>query len=276
MNRYRVFWALVCSAVFFMSANAQEMVSSIEPVKLMISNAFTSTLLFPYAIKKASWCSPHFAVQQTKEVANMLEIKSSIADFAPSNLSVVTSDGHFYSFMIYYDPEPYHLNYRLQKDTGIKKATVAFTASSYNEEQLQQWADSAMVARSFMRRRMKSKLLRVQLAGIYFSEGLTWIKFRIDHRHRVAMTIDHANAKMYSSDKLRSAIATSRPIELIHPLSPVTIHKEKQTVVIAVPAALTQRQQMMQISLRDEKGLSQIDLRITPRQLLRARPLLTY
>src|SRR6187455_3563762 len=93
------FVCLVCGCFLVVLGFAQ-------PVSLSISKDKTTSLIFPFAIRHVDRGTKDVLVQPIKESDNILLVKAAVKDFAPTNLSVVTTDGSIYYFPVQFAAEP--------------------------------------------------------------------------------------------------------------------------------------------------------------------------
>lgn len=91
--------------------------SIITSYRLLITTGKTTNLVFPYAIRSADRGSGDVIAQQVKGIENILQVKAGVKNFAETNLTVITSDGGLYSFLVNYSPDPKELNIRFSRDT---------------------------------------------------------------------------------------------------------------------------------------------------------------
>jgi hypothetical protein len=82
---------------------AQELIKSDS---LSISSSKTTHLIFPLPVKSVDRGTTAILVQRVKGAENILRVKAGKAGFPETNLSVLTADGRFYSFIVDYKPEP--------------------------------------------------------------------------------------------------------------------------------------------------------------------------
>lgn len=73
-----------------------------KPTNLAISHNKTTNIVFPFSIVGVDRGSPDILVQKAQGAAHILQVKSSIADFDTTNLSVITGDGRLHSFILSY------------------------------------------------------------------------------------------------------------------------------------------------------------------------------
>src|SRR5882724_6853233 len=73
---------------------------------LPVTTDKTISLIFPFPILHIDRGTKEILVQEIKESDNILLLKAGCRDFHPTNLSVLTSDGSLYSFLVSYDSTP--------------------------------------------------------------------------------------------------------------------------------------------------------------------------
>lgn len=269
----RVFVALVCS-VCSLFISAQPRSTAIHPQEVAISDSLTTTLIFPYNIIKVSWCSPYFAVQQTREVGNALEIKATARDFSPSNLSVVTRDGQFYSFLLHYEKYAYPFTWRFAKDSSLY-TPVTLNECPANEKVLEDNAWRVKEAKGFMRRQKANAGLRTDLRGIFLSHDIHWLSLHLKNKSSVPIHIARATVSVRYK-QLRNNIAQTNPQEIIYQTLPQIIDGNQiNKVVLAVPRLSIRKQQVFIIELFDAARLPVITQAI-PARLLRKSKILPH
>src|SRR4051794_40844033 len=81
-------------------------ISFMDPYPLQICYNKTTNLVFPYNVKSVDRGSADMLVQKAKYADTILQLKAASEGFKETNLSVVTSDGKLYSFLVQYAPSP--------------------------------------------------------------------------------------------------------------------------------------------------------------------------
>src|SRR5881275_3044240 len=84
---------------------AQYLPKPITPYRIDIGYNKTSNLIFPYAIKSVDKGSADILAQKASGVENILQIKAGEQNFKETNLTVITANGQFYSFIVNYSDE---------------------------------------------------------------------------------------------------------------------------------------------------------------------------
>jgi len=88
-----------------------------ENVSLKISDAKTTHLVFPSDVKYYDHGSEDVGVQETAE-PNIIKVKAAVPGFEGTNLTVMTDDHVFYSFILEYEKSPKVLNYFFEASQG--------------------------------------------------------------------------------------------------------------------------------------------------------------
>ena len=76
----------------------------------------TTNIIFPYRIEKADIGSGDVIGHKDARLPNVLFLKANRKDFTSTNLSVYTSDGKLYSFLVQYKENPDTLNLLFPKN----------------------------------------------------------------------------------------------------------------------------------------------------------------
>src|SRR5437763_11493329 len=110
MKKLLVSTLLFCLLIFFIdtSASAQEE-TFIESNNICVTCNKTTHLIFPFAIRSIDRGSPDVLVQKAPGCGNVLQLKAARADFAETNVTVITADNKLYPFKVNYSSLPEHL-----------------------------------------------------------------------------------------------------------------------------------------------------------------------
>jgi len=126
-NHLKTFWAIALLLGFAVTTFAQDSATvktplalgKIEPYRMEVTYDKTSHLIFPTAIRYVDLGSEYLIAGKAEDAENVLRVKASVRDFEPeTNFSVITNDGRFYSFNVYYSSYPEAMSYDL--DIPIK------------------------------------------------------------------------------------------------------------------------------------------------------------
>jgi hypothetical protein len=108
---------------------------TIEPYKLEVGFNKTTHLIFPLSITSIDRGSTGILAQKATGVDNILKVKADMKNFEETNLSVITSDGKLYSFVVCFNGNPAYLNLSLDSAYGhsSKDAFRLKTTGTFNE-----------------------------------------------------------------------------------------------------------------------------------------------
>jgi conjugative transposon TraN protein len=157
--------------VFFSTGFSQTPVGS---YCVQVSMGRTTNIIFPYGLKSVDRGSRDFIVQKAKGVENILQLKANKVHFPPTNLTVVTADGKFYSFMVSFSDEPYPLNLSFCRDTAI-----LLTGGRLNDAILDSMSRKITGDRAFLHISNKEEDIKISLTGLYVNHDLLWFRFSV-------------------------------------------------------------------------------------------------
>lgn len=183
MKKVCAVWISVLS-LFFNLSFSQYLSKSIVPYSIDISTDKTSNLIFPVSIKSVDRGSAAVLAQKASGVENVLQIKAGEENFKKTNLTVITDDGHFYSFIIGYSSEPAVLNFSFAADSN--KAILAnqtliessFTAS----------AEEMKSKRDWIHKNVWEQNVALSLAKLFMKDGLLWVELKIENKSLIPFT----------------------------------------------------------------------------------------
>lgn len=102
--------------IFFVCVQSASAQDNIKPVCLKMNDVKFLVLDFPTEIKYADLGSEDVVAEKSVH-GNILKIKAGVPYFEKTNISVVTNDGRYHSFIVEYDPNPAFLAIRME---GVK------------------------------------------------------------------------------------------------------------------------------------------------------------
>ncbi|MGV0831486.1 conjugative transposon protein TraN [Empedobacter brevis] len=111
-----LFLILGVNQLLFAQDNVQTALKlgKIEPYLMNVTYDKTTHLIFPSNIRYVDLGSDFIIAEKADDAENVLRIKAAVKDFEPeTNFSVITNDGKFYNFNVYYSPYPENLSFNL-------------------------------------------------------------------------------------------------------------------------------------------------------------------
>lgn len=203
---------LVCVSVNPQS-NAREIVFYQDQYKnLQIGFSKTTSIIFPYTIKSIDKGSAEVLVQKAKGVENILLVKAAKQHFFQTNLTVVTSDGKLYVFVLNYDDSCPDLNFKAENAVAASR-DVLFSLESENQKRTEQCAWSAYSKKKKISGLKKSKYqIRLEVNGIFIQQNVLYLRVVFENKSKINYDIDQF--RFFIRDKRKSKRTASQEIEL--------------------------------------------------------------
>ncbi len=260
---------LFALAMLFFSLFGSAQVS-IPSYTVAVTCKKTTNILFPYRIQKADIGSADVIGHKDPQLENVLFLKAAKKGFAPTNLSVYTTDGKFYSFIVRYEEEPDTLNLSFMPD----QKTASPVVDSFMDAQLDSDAAEILSQSSFMHHKSKSEEMKAVLNGIFLMDNLIWIRVLI--KNHAELVYSPRTTRFFIRDKKlakRTAIQES-PIEFCWkcPQAPIPGHG-KSTLLFAFPSFTLSPEKILILQMEEKNGERAITLSIPSKYLLNTKPL---
>lgn len=153
---------------------------------LKLSTDKTTALVFPFAIRYVDRGTKDVIVQQVRD-SKVLLVKAAVKQFTETNLSVLTEDGHVYSFNVRYAATPDSLVIELPIFSSANVETYARSI-----------ADNKAIIRGPTD---KSWSMEATITGIYVRED--GLYFQILLSNHSAINFDTEVLRFYTSDRKR-------------------------------------------------------------------------
>ena len=203
---------LVCVSVNPQS-NARETVFYEDQYKnLQIGFSKTTSIIFPYTIKSIDKGSAEVLVQKAKGVENILLVKAAKQHFFQTNLTVVTSDGKLYVFVLNYDDSCPDLNFKAENAVAASR-DVLFSLENENQKRTEQCAWSAYSKKKKISGLKKSKYqIRLEVNGIFIQQNVLYLRVVFENKSKINYDIDQF--RFFIRDKRKSKRTASQEIEL--------------------------------------------------------------
>lgn len=224
-NQFKILWAsallLGTAQPSFSQQNAATPASleKIEPYPMEVTYDKTSHLIFPAAIVYVDLGSEYLMASKAEDAQNVLRVKAAIKEFeTETNFSVITDDGHFYSFNVHYSPCPEIISYDLKTQNIVDKtktSDVLFEALGNIPPSL-----AALILQTICKNdkriikhiRTKSFGIEFTLKGLYIHKGKYFFHTQVVNRTNVPFNIDFINFKIMDKKTARRSAVQERPV----------------------------------------------------------------
>jgi len=203
---------LVCVSVNPQS-NAKETAFYEDQYKnLQVGFSKTTSIIFPYTIKSIDKGSAEVLVQKAKGVENILLVKAAKQHFFQTNLTVVTSDGKLYVFVLNYDETCPDLNFKAENAVAASR-DVLFSLENENQKRIEQCALAAYSKKKKISGLKKSKYqIRLEVNGIFIQQDVLYLRIVFENKSKINYDIDQL--RFFIRDQKKSKRTASQEIEL--------------------------------------------------------------
>lgn len=269
---------------------------------LGISDRKTTHIIFPAKIKEFDAGTDYILAQIPETVTNVLRVKANPKATAfcqsdssrETNMTVITEDGGFYSFLIRYQQEPEILNINMannltadaytSRSLGINQSMVLSIASTspsidgkpnLSESDLLYQCERIESRKPFIRNIGASAMrLTSLLTGIYVAEKVMYLQ--IELRNDSQIDYDPDFIKFYVRDKDVLKRMAAQEMELnphTHfPNSPKLLRaKTEHRVVYALPLTTLTQDKVIDVELYEKNGGRHLRFQVEPDILLLAK-----
>lgn len=249
---------------------------SIPSIKLLVSTNKTSNLIFPFAIKSVDIGSVDLLAQKANGIENVLQLKAAKENFDETNLSIITSDGKLYSFLIDYSANPSLLNLKF-KDTlnnPISFSSPDFKDSKSNDEEIELDARKLLEQKRFLFGvKDESNGMRLFLSGIYIDNDVLYFKISLENKTNI--NYDFESLNFFIKDIKQSKRTAVQEIQqtplLIYNDSGFVKGKTDLSFVVALQKFTIPDKKMLVIQLMEKDGGRNLSLKIKNKTLVKAK-----
>jgi len=288
VKRYiKTLWAIALIFGFAVKSYAQEGIRAplelgkIEPYKMEVTYDKTSHLIFPTAIRYVDLGSEYLIAGKAEDAENVLRIKATARDFeGETNFSVITNDGRFYSFNVYYSSYPEVLSYdllTLQKAVGKASGNdVLFEELGNNSPSLAGLLLKTIYSkdkRIVKHIGAKSYGIQFILKGIYIHNGKYYFHTELRNRTNVPFHIDFVNFKAVDKKIAKRTVVQERPIiplRIYKPLNEIAGKTVEQNVFLLDQFTID-GDKILLIEIFEKNGGRHQTLQVENLDLLKAR-----
>ncbi|MDP3181115.1 MAG: conjugative transposon protein TraN [Bacteroidota bacterium] len=266
-----IFLFLTSISAFSQNANPVN-TSSIEVYPLAITLNKTTSLVFPYAIKSVDKGSQSVLVQKAKGVENILQIKAGKEGFEETNLTVITTEGKLYCFLLNYATQPSVLNLSF----GIAKPSVKdafFSSGDHNEGEIQAYSNAVSIEKKKVHGIKDKKYgMRLRLDGLFIRDNVMYYRIKMENQSNINYDIDQV--RFYIRDRKKAKRTATQEIEI----KPLYVQNDTPTIkglsehifVFALPKFTIPDQKYLAVQLMEKNGGRHLELNVKNRKIAKA------
>ncbi len=240
----------------------------------------TTHLIFPYAVSYVDLGNGGLLADKAHGAENIVKVKASQPGFPETNMTVVTTDGRLYSFIVTYEANPRVLNYNLAvTDVSTSSAVVPLAHLSnmgVTQSDLEAYSRRVLEKREGPHVRETKDNITLALQGLYTQDDVFFLPLHLANKSNIGYDVDFI--KFYIRDKKVARRTAIQEAEV----TPVFVYNARQGTIPG-PGALDQVYALHKFTIPDDKNLvvemfekgggRQLSFVVTNHDILKARKL---
>lgn len=244
--------------------------SKIESDSLLIAYFKTTTIVFPFAIKSVDKGSSDILVQKAKGIENILQIKAAQKGFLQTNLTVMTTDGKLYSFVVNYDEASPLLNLS-HNETKYEGQEIYFSDERINDKDVQEYSKLAFYNKKKLRGEKESQYdIDLSLNGIFIHDAVMYYRIKIANNSKINYDINQLRFFIRDTKKVKRTASQEIEITPIYILNnAIKIDGDTENIfVFALPKFTIPDKKYLAIQLMEENGGRHVELHVKNTKLV--------
>ncbi|MDM1465163.1 conjugative transposon protein TraN [Myroides odoratimimus] len=249
--------------------------ANITPYKVELTQNKTTHILFPSIIEYVDLGSNEIIANKVEATSNVLRLKTIKEDISPTNFTVITNDGKYYSFNAFYNEEPIQLSYDLtkfEKQNTKEQSQVLFKDLGNTSPSLTDLFMKAIIKKNKKELNIKSKNYRVEaiLKSIYIQDGKFYFHLSINNKSNLPYQIDYVSFKIKdrrTSKRTTIQELSLKPIRSLKDFQTINSQSKQDNVFILDQFTLSDKQVLL-IEVIDKNGVRNQKLKIYSSDIL--------
>lgn len=253
----------------------------LQPYKMQVTYNKTSHLIFPSPIRYVDLGSELLVANKAEPVGNVLRIKSAVRDFEEeTNFSVITEDGKFYSFDVFYSSYPDALSYDLLKMQRSNErqyiADVLFedlrgSSSSLTELIMENLYEKS--SKTIKHISSRSYGIQFSVRALHVNDSKFFFTLEIKNSSNVSYETDLVNFKIIDKRNLKRTVVQDKllePVRVYFPTMTASHHSDISGVYLLDQFTLL-KDQVLEIEILEKNGGRHQKVQLDNKDLIQAR-----
>ncbi|AYM99197.1 conjugative transposon protein TraN [Chryseobacterium sp. 3008163] len=253
----------------------------LESYKMQVTYNKTSHLLFPSPIRYVDLGSDLLIASKAEPIGNVLRIKSAVRDFEEeTNFSVITEDGKFYNFDVYYSSYPDVLSYDLLKQqrsmeqqysTDVLFEDLKGSSSSLTELIMENLYKKSN--RTINHIASKSYGIQFSVRALHVNDNKFYFTLQVKNSSNVSFDIDLVNFKIVDKKNLKRTVVQDKllqPVRIHVPTMTASQHSDISGVYLLDQFTLL-KDQVLEIEILEKNGGRYQKVQLDNKDLIQAR-----
>ena len=255
--------------------------AKLEPFKMQVTYNKTSHLLFPSRIRYVDLGSDLLIANKADPIGNVLRIKSAVRDFEEeTNFSVITEDGKFYNFDVYYSSYPDVVSYDLLKQqrsmeqqysTDVLFEDLKGSSSSLTELIMENLYKKSN--RTIKHIASRSYGIQFSVKALHVNDSKFYFTLEVKNSSNVSYNIDLVNFKIVDKKNLKRTVVQDKilePVRVYFPMMTASYHFAISGIYLLDQFTLLE-DQVLEIEILEKNGGRHQKVQLENTDLIQAR-----
>ncbi|MDM1383504.1 MULTISPECIES: conjugative transposon protein TraN [Myroides] len=254
--------------------------AEVAPYEIELTQNKTTHILFPSSIEYVDLGSNDIIANKVEATSNVLRLKSVKEDISPTNFTVITNDGKYYSFNTTYNELPTQLSYDLtkfEKHNSRQQSVVLFKNLGTTSPSLADLFMKAIIKKNKKELNIKSKNYEVEarLKSIYTQDGKLYFHIFINNKSNLPYTVDYVSFKIKDRRTTKRTTiqeVSLKPIRSYRDFQTINSHNKQDNIFMLSQITLSDKQ-MLIIEVNEKNGVRRQVLKVKSSEILKAKQL---
>ncbi|MBB1138008.1 conjugative transposon protein TraN [Myroides sp. WP-1] len=252
--------------------------AEVIPYEVELTQNKTTHILFPSSIEYVDLGSSEIIANKVEATSNVLRLKTVKEDISPTNFTVITNDGKYYSFNATYNEQPIQLSYDLtkfEKHNSKKQSEVLFKDLGKTAPSLTDLFMKAIIKKNKKELNIKSKNYSVEarLKSIYIQDGKLYFHISINNKSNLPYTVDYVSFKIKDRKTTKRTTIQEvalKPIRSYSDFQIIISHSKQDNIFMFDQFTLSDKQ-MLIIEINEKRGIRNQTLKIKSADILKSK-----
>lgn len=249
--------------------------AEVVPYEVELTQNKTTHVLFPSSIEYVDLGSSDIIANKVDATSNVLRLKTIKEDIMPTNFTVITNNGKYYSFSVSYKEQPIQLSYDLtkfEKQVNKEQSEVLFKDLRSTSPSLADFFMKAIIKKNRKELNIKSKNYGVEarLKSIYTQDGKLYFHLSINNKSNLPYKLDYVSFKIKdrrTSKRTTIQEMTLKPIRSYSDHQTINSQSKQDNVFILDQFTLSDKQVLL-IEVNEKKGIRSQVLKVKSSDIL--------
>ncbi|MFM9403091.1 conjugative transposon protein TraN [Myroides odoratimimus] len=249
--------------------------AEVTPYEVELTQNKTTHILFPSSIEYVDLGSSEIIANKVEATSNVLRLKTVKEAISPTNFTVITNNGKYYSFNATYNKKPTQLSYdltKLEKHNSKQQSEVLFKDLGNTSPSLADLFMKAIIKKNKKELNIKSKNYGVEarLKSIYTQDGKLYFHLSINNKSNLPYTVDYVSFKIKdrrTSKRTTVQEVSLKPIRSYSDFQTINSHSKQDNVFMLDQFTLSDKQ-VLKIEINENKGNRNYILNVNKEDIL--------